>query len=234
MTQAATPFPPRRRPWSLVGILVALSLSLLACTTDSYDKGEGSYSLMQAHMVDAHIDGKQLVDYIATDDGDTLQLAPPLQQTWTQTTDTFCRALFYFNKTASRQAQPLSATRIGTAAIVPRDSLKEGMKTHPVKLESIWLAKTRRYLNVGLYLKVGTTDREDARHRLAVIADTLQTRADGTVMLHLSLYHDQGGVPEYYSQRTFFSIPLYQLQADSVSLTVHTYQGAVVRQFGIR
>ena len=211
-----------------------LSLLPLACTEDAYDKGEGRYSLMEANLVEAHIGGEHLIDYIVTDNADTLLLNPAQQQSWTETTDTFCRALFYYRKTDSKQAEVVSASRIGTAAIVHRDSLKEGMKTDPVRLESIWLARTRRYLNVGLYLKMGSTADKDAKHLMAVVADTLLLNSDNTHTLRLSLYHDQGGIPEYYSQRTYFSIPLRHLNVDSVSLAVHTYDGTVVRQFGIR
>jgi len=37
-------------------------------------------------------------------------------------------------------------------------------------------------------------------------------------------------VPEYYSQRTYVSIPLTGVDADSLWLTVNTYDGLVIRK----
>ena len=36
-----------------------LTLLLLSCTTDSYDKGEGKYSLMQADFCELTVDGQK-------------------------------------------------------------------------------------------------------------------------------------------------------------------------------
>lgn len=54
--------------------------------------------------------------------------------------------------------------------------------------------------------------------------------ADGTTTQHLTLYHDQGGVPEYYSQRTYVSIPLSDIHADFIILTINTYDGGKERK----
>ena len=51
--------------------------------------------------------------------------------------------------------------------------------------------------------------------------------ADNTKTLYLRLYHDQGGVPEYYSQRAFLSVPLQKLGVDSIHFEVNTYDGIV-------
>ena len=43
------------------------------------------------------------------------------------------------------------------------------------------------------------------------------------------LYHDQGGVPEYYTVQQYVSIPSPLLKdADTVELTLNTYNGKKV------
>ena len=214
--------------------LLALSLGFLACTQDAYDKGQGTYSLMRVDLVEAHVRADSLIDYVTTDDGQLLQLLQPSRHTWVKTTDTLYRAMLYYNLSGQDKAEVLSCAPVITTKVTPADSLKEGMKTDPVGLESVWMARSRRYLNVSIYLKMGESDNDKAVHRLAIVKDTLVENADATSTLCLQLYHDQGNVPAYYSQRTYFSIPLYDLQADSVSLTVTTYDGRVTKLFATK
>ena len=112
--------------------------------------------------------------------------------------------------------------------------MKEKVKTDPLTLESIWISKNKRYLNASVYLKVGSTDDEEAIHKMGVVCDTIMAHADSTRTLHLRLYHDQGGVPEYYSQRTYFSLPLSELHADSIRFSINTYKGEVVKTLKIK
>ena len=76
-----------------------LSLSLLlSCTTDAYDKGEGEYSQLRADFVEAHVGSDKRVDYVLTDDGDSLRTNPPFTVSWiTKRQTPLCRALFYYN-----------------------------------------------------------------------------------------------------------------------------------------
>ena len=59
-------------------IYIALTAALLAsCENDTYDKGEGAYSNMQADFVEAHANGEKEKDYVITDHGDSLSLVTP-------------------------------------------------------------------------------------------------------------------------------------------------------------
>lgn len=211
-----------------------LSLTTLSCKQDYYDTGTGQYSLLLADFVEAPTNADAMVSRVFTDDGDTLTLTPPYTPRWKAKADTTYRALLYYNKVENgKGAAVVSLSSVGTATILPIDSFQNGVKTDPIRVESIWLGKNRRYLNAGIFLKVGYTDNEDAIHLIAIVRDTLMVNADSTRTLHLRLYHDQGGVPEYYSQRTFFSIPMYNTGADSVSLIINTYDGIITRKFKI-
>ena len=220
-----------------MGRAIALSVLLfsliLSCTRDAYEKGEGTYSLMRADLVEAHVRNDSLIDHIITDDGDQLTLTIPRKQSWVKKCDTLYRALFYYNKKENKQAEVISSTMINTMNIVPVDSVKKGMKTDPIKLESMWIGNNKRFLNVGLYLKTGQSTDAKALHRLGIVCDSIQTNTDGTRTLCARFYHDQGGIPEYYSARTYLSIPLYNLTTDSLQLTVQTYDGIVTKRFAI-
>jgi hypothetical protein len=209
-------------------------LLTVSCTRDAYDKGQGPYSLMRADLVEAHVRTDSLIDQITTDDGDQLTLTEPRKPSWVKQVDTLYRALFYYNKVEKNQAEVISVSSVPTVNIVPLKSLKTDMKTDPVKLESVWLAKSKSFLNVGLYVKTGQTDDKEAIHKLGVISESLQTHTNGKRTLHLRFFHDQGGMPEYYSQRTYCSIPLYEVTADSVSFTIQTYDGSVTKRFAIK
>ncbi|MBR6121265.1 MAG: NigD-like N-terminal domain-containing protein [Prevotella sp.] len=217
-------------------ILSALGavLLLFSCSQDSYDKGEGTYSLMRADFVEVHTNADKLIDQAVTDDNVLLTLQPPLATSWVKTPDSVYRAVLYYNKVEGQNVEAVQCSRVSVAPITPKDSLKNGMKTDPLRLESMWVAKTLRYLNVGFYLKSGQTDDKNALHHLGIVTDTLIAHTDGKRTLYLQLYHDQGGVPDYYFQRSYISIPLYNLKADSISLSVHTYDGVTSRLFAIK
>jgi hypothetical protein len=225
------------RAKSILLLSLFVGTALYSCTTDSYEKGEGEYSRMEADFVEAHANADKRFDYVDTDDGERLLLSQPYERSWIKTPDSLYRAILYY-KRAEKTVDPVTMAQVSVATIVRTDSLEKRMKsrvkTDPLTLESVWISKSKRYLNASVYLKVGSTDNKDAIHKMGIVCDTIMTHADNTRTLHLRLYHDQGGVPEYYSQRTYFSLPLSDLKADSIRFTVNTYKGEVVRMFKIK
>jgi hypothetical protein len=153
------------------------------------------------------------------------------------TPDSIYRALLYYQKVQDNNghevAQVVSLSRVLSTVLRHPDFFKQGVKTDPVHFESLWVSKNRRYLNLGMALMIGVAD-DDAVHRIGIVGDTIINHADGRSTYHLRLYHDQGGVPENYSQRTFFSLPLRGQTVDSISLSVNTYSGLVERTVSIK
>lgn len=104
------------------------------------------------------------------------------------------------------------------------------LHTDPVSLQSLW--HSGNYLNLILQVKV-----KDQPHAYHFIEDALETNADGTHTLRLTLYHDRAGDPEAYSQRTYLSVPLHFYAdtlrpGDEIVFTLHTYEeGGVTRRF---
>lgn len=219
----------RKQLWGLViAALITSYLSLFtsSCTVDSYDKGEGSYSLLCAELVEAHANSDKQLDWCLTDESEQLTFTEPVKASGIQTADSMYRALLYYNKVEGA----VEVVSIGLVNTIFPHHIKE-MKTDPVRFESMWMSTSRRYLNLGLYLKTGNATKKDQHHTIGLNIDTLILNGDGTRTAHLAFYHDQGGLPEYYSQRSYISIPTDSIDADSIYLRVHTYQGITEKRF---
>ena len=85
--------------------------------------------------------------------------------------------------------------------------------------------------NLRLRLLTGSTDDEKARHSIGLMKDAASSTPGHARMV---LYHDQGGMPEYYSMVTYASIPLDSIKADTLTIVVKTYNGEVNRTFKLR
>lgn len=205
-------------------LLCLLTLvTITSCTQDSYEKGEGAYSQMMAELADAHVNSDKRVDYVDTDEGERLVLSKSASASFITKADTTYRVSFYY-KMVDGKAESLAMGRVSVLSPLSAKDIK-AMKTDPVRIESMWVGKSKKYANLSLYLMTGTTDSDSLKQVLGCRRDALVTNADGTRTLRLTLYHNQGGVPEYYSQRVYLSIPIQGMKADSIWFTVNTYEG---------
>ena len=216
-----------RSVWS--PLIVCLVL-LAACTTDDYDKGDGKYSQLTADFVKAYTNTRSQVFSVVTDEGDSLMLSQPISVKWITRPDTVYRAALYHKPGATADphtTEAVSLSQVLTASPHKKEYFKKGILTDPVKVQSVWVSKNRSYLNVALLLMTGSSD-EEVRQTLGFVADTTMTNPNNTRTLHLTLFHDQAGAPEYYSQLVYICVPLAAIKADYVSLTVNTYDGPVI------
>ena len=184
---------------------ITLFFTILSCTRDSYEKGEGKYSQMRGDFAEMHIGSDKKANAITTDDGDLLPLKELYSSQWISTADT----------------------------VKPLKKFEGEVHTDPVKFESIWMSKTGKYLNLSLQLMIGQTDDTTAIHQLGLLSDTLIVNPNGKRTLHVFLNHDQGKVPEYYSTQVYMSVPASTLDADSVSFKINTYSGIVEKTLSI-
>ncbi len=206
------------------------ALLLLGCETDSYDKGQGKYSLMQADFGILSVNGQKQAASFVTDEGDSYQFTTPITAKWIETADTTYRAIIYYNKVESGQAEGMGIASVVTFHPVPHWRFKE-LKQDPIGFESAWLAKSGKYLNVGLLLKSGRIDDEEHPHTIGLAQDTVFHYADGRRSARYRLLHNQNGIPEYYTNRHYISIALPQPKPDTIRLTIQTYEGAIERTF---
>ena len=211
-------------------LTLLFSLVLLACTQDTYEKGDGKYSLMRGDFAEAVVNGSKQVTKIITDDGDELPLTTPFTAKWVTKADTVYRCMLYYNKVDDK-AEVISMGQVPCTDINTLAEFKKPMATDPVKFESSWISKTRRYLNLSLLLKTGSTDDTTAVQSLAIVSDTLITHPDNKQTRHLILYHNQGNVPQYYSTQVYVSIPTERIDADSVQISINSYDGEVIKKY---
>ncbi len=211
-------------------IVFLFSLALISCEMDSYEKGEGEYSLMIADFADMTIDAqKQGVSFV-TDDGDNYRFSKPYTAKWIETADTTYRTIIYYNKVENAQADVVSAGTVPT--LKPREHWKmKETPEDPVGFESAWLAKSGKYLNMGLLFKTGRVDDEEGIHSIGMAQDTVLVNADQTRTAYYRFLHAQGDTPEYYTNRKYISVLLPEDRPDSIHLTITTYQGVIVRKF---
>lgn len=223
-------------------VIIILNLQFLiynsSCTQDAYNKGEGEYSLLRGDFVEAHTNGQKQVDYIITDDGEQLPMTKTYSAKWITTADSLYRCVLYYNKVKDEHgretAEPVSMGQVPCPKIMPFSELDKDMKTDPVKFESAWMSKSGKYLNLSLWLMTGSTTDEDAVHHLAIVQDTVMVNPDHTRTAHLRLFHDQSGIPEYYSTQVYASILTKEIDADSVKISINTYKNPVVKVFSLR
>ena len=210
---------------SALTLLMGLLSLLVSCTSETYDAGDGDLSYLRADFVEIHTEAAKTIDYFIDDDDATHRLPTPFAVGWAEKADTLYRALAYYNKVGS-SVRPLSFHQV----YVLRPQAPEvdgGKKTDPVGVESVWTSNNGRYFNIGLLLKTGQADSLDAIQQIGVLLDEETDEA-----VSLTLLHDQGGVPEYYTARVYASIPLDErLQGKAISLKINTYAGVIERTF---
>lgn len=216
--------------------LCGLLTFLASCQTDSYDKGEGELSLTRADFVVAHANNEKKIDQVVTDDGQTLTLQTPTSAKWITTADSLYRAVLYYNQreTTDKMVEPVALSQITTLSPLPLEKFKEGIKTDPITFESIWKSRNGKYINIGMYLKIGQIDNNEVHHTVGIAMEKVQTNADQTSTAYLTFYHDQGDVPEYYSSKYYISIPCNEIKADSVCITINSYKGIVKKKFSVK
>ncbi len=216
---------------NIMAAMVGLA-TFAACQSDSYETGQGPYSLMQADFVEAHTSALGLMDRVETDESHVFSLAQPQEVKWATTPDSLYRALLYYEKANDSVARTVSISQVPT--LHPKQlKPEETLCTDPVKFESMWISANGKYLNLGLYLKNGSTQGDSLHHTVGMIRESETTDGDGKRTVSLRLYHNQGGVPEYYSSRYYVSVPCKEIDADSVVVTINTYNGAVERRFSL-
>lgn len=222
-----------------MGFMAALLMAVVAlasCTSEAYDSGDGKYSYLRADFGRLKVDADKNVRSIETDGGDQLTVANPFTAAWMQVADTAYRALLYYSlqDAADGQQQANVVTAAQVYVLLPVASeLVELVKSDPVTFESAWTSAGGKYLNLGFLVKTGTADGDDSVQTIGLIDNGVATSANGTTCRRLQFYHDQGGVPEYYSVKRYASILLSDFREDSVSITVQSYNGLVERQFAV-
>ncbi len=211
-------------------LIISTVMLITACETDSYEKGEGRYSLMQADFCQLYVNNQKQAVSFTTDEGDEYQLSPVVTAKWIETADTTYRAMIYYNKVGTKQAKSLMAAAVVTLHPVEHWRFKQ-MPQDPIGFESAWLTKNKRYLNVGLLIKTGRIDDEEQPHNIGLAQDTVLVGTDQKRTACYRLLHSQNTIPQYYTNRRYISIALPQPAPDTIRFSLQTYDGIIEKVF---
>ena len=221
-------------------IFLPLVFALLACENEAYDTGDGPLSGMRADFVEALTDADAHMASVETDDGERLFLTDRVTVGWMERPDTVYRALLYYNKVEADGgaflAEPLGITQVLVPPVTGVGDMNDDLKADPLDFVSSWKSANGKYLNLELGVKTGTVDGSYGTQTLGLVCLGVDERADGTRLVRIALYHDQAGVPQYYTATAYLSIaasrlPIEPTEGDEVSIDIETYSGTLTRTF---
>lgn len=205
--------------------IISIILIISSCKQDVYETGDGDLSYMQTEYADVTLHGGY-VSSIVTDKGETLPIPDKWKAQQSITTDTLLRRLLYY-KTDGKTSTELLDTK-PVAILQPHTPFDIGeMKTDPVKLIAASVSANRTYANIHLGIMTGNA---------AEATQLLQFRLDSEHSMNrgrrnITLYHDQAGQPEYYTQDIYLSLPFGT--QDTLDITLNTYTG-IIRKVLVR
>lgn len=217
---------PAAFPISFFALLVLLILT--SCENETYDTGDGKYSYLRADFGEIRTGAPAVALSGVTDDGMELTFATPYATSWATKGDTIYRALIYYKGTENGKVEAQAVSRVPVVQLLTT-ARPDTLKFDPLTFESAWVSKNGKYINIGFIVKTGQEDGVDALQTIGVMRDAVVTRLDGTRQLPLHLYHNQAGVPQYYSAKSFLSIPLKDVNVDEISISIPTYKGVETR-----
>lgn len=208
-------------------VVLATAVLLSACETENYTSGDGKYSYLRADFGEAYTNYDSLISKVITDDGNNVVLASPYKaSSYKLKSDTTYRCMFYYKAFDDGTIEPYAFATVPVMRLHQKIS-PDSTKYDPMDLESAWMAKSGKYLNVSLLLKTGTEDGNKNVQAIALMTDTIIPNSSGKNTLHLVFLHWQNNVPEYYTARQYVSISCDTLRkyistGDSINLKVYT------------
>lgn len=212
-------------------MFLAFVALLVACTNDPYTSGDSPYSYLRAEMADLHVKNTSITD-IMTDAGESIVLTNMTVSEKMARPDTTYRYLLYYNKVEGKREVSLVNNRpVDMLQPCSADKIFFADKD-PLSLVSAWKSANGKYLNLCLGLKTGYADDADFKQMLALCLESTAVAEDGHTVYTLSIWHDQAGQPEFYTEEVYCSIPLSDFsEGDELQLKFNTYQGVIVKSF---
>lgn len=218
------------RPCQWICVFCLILVVFFSCTAGGYDNGDGPYSYYSADLAMVHVQDQQVVDYMLTDNGDSVHFSPLVSVSYANRVDSFYRSLVYYGKMTSHAS---SAFAIRQVPVLYPSVKADTVGTDPLSFEAGWISTDNRWLNLRLSMMTGSSsETEYTRQLMAVSLDSMRTYDTGIQEVWLTLRHLQNGVPEYYSTSSYVSVPLSGFPAGSlINLTIYTYDGILTRRF---
>lgn len=221
-------------------VMIAALFFFQSCSNDPYDTGDGSLSYMRADFAEVATDGSSEAASATTDEGKSLRFQSAKKVDWMTVKDSLYRALLYYDTNedaATATVRPIAISQVLVPNVMKAVKSKI-YPTDPVTFSSAWESPSGRYINLDISIKTGKKDGKVEAQGLGFVYNGTTTGADGTKVHSITMIHDQGNAPQYYSVQTYVSIPLYRLpfktgSGDVMEIKVNTYKGVISRQFQI-
>ncbi len=215
-----------------ITIFAAVALMAVMIVSCSDDEPTNPLVNLKADFVEAHTNINSALDYIITDDGTMLSTDKLYSVPFMPRPDTLYRAMLYYLPTEQGTVTPVEMALVPT--ITPKP-LGEGevMKSDPVEFESVWVSKTKKYLNLAFNLLVSGTDGAAKKHVIGFVEESVDTLADGKTITNIHFYHDSKGMLDYYAVKYYVSVPCSSFDTDSVNVKVMTYKGLVTKRLEV-
>ena len=205
-----------------IGAMAAV-LVMTGCEHETYETGDGNLSRVTTAFGMLHTCEPQQADYLVTDNGEQIKFDTNAFVSWATTTDSLYRTLAYYKTAADGTAEPVTMNQVIVAPLYESVQLKD-IPTDPLTFTSAWAAGG--YLNVGFSVKAGHQDDDTQAQRIGFTRDSIRI-VGGKRVSYIRMMHAQNGQPEYYSVRSFVSLPWPQ-NSDSISLRVNDYDQVIV------
>ncbi len=210
---------------------------LLSCTSNGYDTGDGSLSYLKSELVEVHTCAARTIDHAVNDEDVRLNLGRTLTADWAPEGDAYYRALLHYQLRGDETAgnpltvDPVSVSRV--SLLLPKEAADvTDTATDPLDLESAWVSKNNKYLNLRLALKSGQQDDAAAQQTVGLMHTATETDSEGHQVVRLTLLHNQNGVPQYYTVTTFASIPFEgYAEGTKIVIDINTYKGVIQKTF---
>lgn len=202
---------------------LALMLSALPLLSSCGDE-ETPLAPYREDILEVYTDADGFASHLLRDDGTRLTVA---NRVGSLPADTSYRVVaLYVEEAESVRLSSLSQV----LAPLPQTYLHGTSMADPVGVEAVWSGGG--YINLRLALKTGGLP-----HAFGFDDRGITAGAGGSRTLHLTLLHDQGSDPPYYTRTAYVACPLYpyadnlKAGSDSVMLTVPTADGARTWKF---
>lgn len=202
-----------------LSVLIALPFLLSSC-----DENDGYvYPSVKLEFLTAETGSDGRIQSVVTDEGIRL----PIEKDHTRSqldANASVRIMSNYEVLTSADNEPevriYALMQVVSVDPKPRAEFKNGVKEDPVDVTSVWLGYD--YINMLLGIRW-----QSAKHSFHFVEESAAEGSDGRPDVILSLYHDDGGDVQAYSQKAYLSVPLKNRypQGAHITFVFHTYSG---------
>lgn len=209
----------------IIGLL-ALFLFMAGCSHDG-----NRYPSVQLEYVTALTNAAGKVAQFTTDKGRMYKVTGDQTATAYNATQTVRIVANYELQVEGNDTTAYIYASTAAVAAVPQtaDKFKNGVKTDPSSVISVWMG--RNYLNIVLGILS-----QSKQHDLSFVQQSVTIGSDGRRRITILLYHNNNGDVQAYTKRAYLSIPLSQYAGDDkkgaiISFTLNTDSGLKTYSF---